>query len=214
MVDEIPAENVTTHVTDSRRNRVISGALRVGSRAGHGRLSPAWRPVADWLSRHLQREQNLRRPLQRDQREALLPQVAADVRLLEEVTGDPFGDWLDGGHAQRRASLRPVGKIGTGYRSIDDPFGEAAGRSTPQRSSAANELPQLTPTASCGYRCGSASGPRPEVALSQARQRITPRCGFRRTGIFRRTTCRATLGAALKQLASPAPRRRPKWGHR
>ena len=29
-VDEIPAENVTTHVTDSRRNRLISGALRVG----------------------------------------------------------------------------------------------------------------------------------------------------------------------------------------
>jgi len=126
-VDEVPAENVTTHVTDSRRNRLISGALRVGARADHGRLSSAWRPVADWLSRHLQREQNLRRPLQRGQREALLPRVAADVRLLEEVTGDPFGDWLDGGHAQRRPSLRPVGKIGTGYRSIDDPFGEAAG---------------------------------------------------------------------------------------
>ena len=127
-VDEIPAENVTTHVTDSRRNRLISGALRVGSRAGHGRFSPAWRPVADWLSRHLQREQNLRRPLERAHREALLPRVADDVRLLEEVTGDPFGDWLDGGHAQRRASLRPVGKIGTGYRSIDNPFGDAGPR--------------------------------------------------------------------------------------
>ena len=66
VVDEIPAENVTTHVTDSPRNRLISGALRVGSRAGHGRLAPAWRPVADWLSRHLQREQNLRRPLERE----------------------------------------------------------------------------------------------------------------------------------------------------
>lgn len=128
VVDAVPAENVTTHVTDSPRNRVISRALRVGARLGHGRLAPAWQPTSDWLSRHLQREQNLRRPLGPDQREALLPQVAADVALLEQVTGDSFADWLDHGHAQERPSLRLPDKIGTGYQSIDDPFGERTGQ--------------------------------------------------------------------------------------
>jgi hypothetical protein len=129
-VQEIPAENVTTHVTDSPRNRVVSAALRAGSRVGHGRLRPVWEPVGDWLSRHLQREQNLRRPLRREQREALLPRVAEDVALLQQVTGASFEDWLDGGHAAARSSLRVPGKFGTGYQSIDDPFGErkAAGR--------------------------------------------------------------------------------------
>ena len=59
-----------------------------------------------------------------EQRQALLPRVADDVRLLEEVTGQSFGDWLDEGHAQSRSQLRPRGKIGTGFQSIDDPFGE------------------------------------------------------------------------------------------
>ncbi len=128
VVPEIPAENVTTQVSDNARNRLIGAALRAGARVGHGRLRPAWTPVSDWLSRHLQREQHLRRPLQRHHREALLPRVADDVRLLEQVTGAPFDDWLTGDHAQQRASLRLAGKIGTGYQSIDDPFGDRAAR--------------------------------------------------------------------------------------
>ena len=124
LVDHVPAENVTTHVTDSVRNRALSVALRAGSRFGHGSLAPAWRPTADWLSRHLQREQRPRVPLRPEQRQALLPQVADDVLLLEEVTGQGFGDWLDEDHAQSRAQLQPRGKIGTGFQSIDDPFGD------------------------------------------------------------------------------------------
>ena len=44
-VPEIPAENVTTQVSDNARNRVIGAALRAGARVGHGRLRPAWTPV-------------------------------------------------------------------------------------------------------------------------------------------------------------------------
>lgn len=126
LVGEVPAENVTTQVSDTWRNRAVSLALRAGSRLGHGDgvVARAWRPSAEWLSRHLQREQLPRVPLTPAQRAALLPQVADDVRLLEEVTGQSFADWREEGHAQQRASLRPKGKIGTGFQSIDDPFGD------------------------------------------------------------------------------------------
>jgi hypothetical protein len=125
-VAEIPAENVTTHVAAGPRNRAIGAALRAGERVGHGRLRPAWTPVSEWLSRHLQREQNLRRPLSPEDREALLPRVADDVRLLSQVTGTDYSDWLDVGNAAQRSALRLAGKIGTGYQSIDDPFGDRA----------------------------------------------------------------------------------------
>ena len=65
-------------------------------------------------------------------RAALLPRVADDVATLDEqVTGRSFQDWLDVGHAQPRSSLRPTGRIGTGYQSIDNPLG--AGRARRQR---------------------------------------------------------------------------------
>lgn len=70
MVEAVPAENVTTHVTDSTRNRLVSAALRAG---------------------------------------------------------EAFDDWLAEAPGPR-SSLRPAGKFGTGYTSIDDPFGVRARR--------------------------------------------------------------------------------------
>ena len=58
--------------------------------------------------------------------------MADDVRLIGKdafggsVTRAGFGGWLDEGHAQSRAQLRPRSKIGTGFQSIDDPFGDRA----------------------------------------------------------------------------------------
>jgi len=44
------------------------------------------------------------------------------VRLLEEVTGSSFADWLDGGRAAGRRPLQPQGRIGTAHNSIDRPL--------------------------------------------------------------------------------------------
>ena len=59
--------------------------------------------------------------------------MAEDVRLLERVTRADFGDWLDEAHATQRSTLRPADKIGTGYQSIDDPFGDRAAERTRRR---------------------------------------------------------------------------------
>jgi hypothetical protein len=128
-VDTVPPENVTTHVTNSPRNRVVSALLRAGEAVEHRWPHGVWPPVRSWLSRQLQREQNFRDPLRPEQREALLPLVADDVRRLADLTGECFDQWL-APHPVQRSSLRPAGKFGTGFTSIDDPFGEAAGQRT------------------------------------------------------------------------------------
>lgn len=128
LVQQVPAENVTTHVTHSPRNRVISAVLRGGAQLSHSRLDHAWKPAERWLTQHLQREQNRRVPLQPEHRAALIPRIAQDVRLLEDVTGADFSDWLDIHHAKTRSPLTPEGKIGTGHQSIDNPLGERDGQ--------------------------------------------------------------------------------------
>lgn len=127
LVDEVPAENVTAHVSDGPRNRAISAVLRAGTRLERRIGLGAWRTVTERLAQHLQREQRVRQPLRSEQRAALLPTVADDVARLSALTGESFDDWL-ADEPGRRSSLRPVGKFGTSFRSIDDPFGERAGQ--------------------------------------------------------------------------------------
>src|SRR3712207_7906813 len=53
---EVPAENVTTHASNSVANRAVSSALR-GIHAVEHVLPDAWAPPIDaFLARHLQRE--------------------------------------------------------------------------------------------------------------------------------------------------------------
>lgn len=127
VVTETTAENVTTHASPSPVNRAAAQALRIGSALETRLPSPLGRGMGStnsFLSRHLQREQRVREPLTLDQRTALLPYFTEDVRLLEQVTGESFADWLDldvdrfGG----RAALPPVGRIGTAHQSIDRPI--------------------------------------------------------------------------------------------
>jgi hypothetical protein len=127
LVTETTAENVTTHATTSPVNRAVARALRIGSSLEGALPNPLDRgvgPVNRFLSRHLQREQRVREPLTLHQREALLPHFTDDVRLLEQLMGESFADWLDldvnrfGGRAQ----LRPAGRIGTAHQSIDRPI--------------------------------------------------------------------------------------------
>ncbi|WP_019631029.1 sulfotransferase family protein [Actinomadura atramentaria] len=95
VVKEVPRENVTAHPDPTPRHRLVSRALRVASAVdaalpGH----PLRARVTIPLERALQRGARPRRPLTWEQRQALLPYFEADVRLLEKVTGEDFGDWL------------------------------------------------------------------------------------------------------------------------
>ena len=82
-----------------------------------------WYQARAALSRRLQREQRPRQPLLAEQRSALLPLVADDIRFLEEVTDSSYADWADGGRPATRRPLQPRGKIGTAHSSIDRPLG-------------------------------------------------------------------------------------------
>ncbi|MBW8486773.1 sulfotransferase family protein [Actinomadura parmotrematis] len=90
VISEVPRENVTAHPEATRRHRVVSRALRAGA-ALPGRLGES---VAGRLERVLQEDARPRSPLTWEQREALIPYFTEDVALLEEITGEPFGDWL------------------------------------------------------------------------------------------------------------------------
>lgn len=128
VLSEIPAENVTAHVTPSLPNRVLSAALRAGTRVErlvpeHAAAGHWWRSTEAILSRHLQREQRPRQPLTADQRRQLLPYFAADIALLSELTGESYADWLDTDRPRHTRVPQPAGRIGTAYGSIDRPLG-------------------------------------------------------------------------------------------
>jgi hypothetical protein len=46
------------------------------------------------IERYLQRGNRQRQPLGWTERNALLPAFASDIRLLQEVLGEDFSDWL------------------------------------------------------------------------------------------------------------------------
>ncbi|XVQ06635.1 sulfotransferase family protein [Spirillospora sp. CA-255316] len=95
IVTELPRENVTVHPDRTVRHRVLSRALRTGQAAGTALPGDLAIRITAPLERVLQRDARPRRPLTADQRQALLPSFESDVRLLEKVTGEYFGDWLE-----------------------------------------------------------------------------------------------------------------------
>ena len=121
---ELPVENVTTHASPSLRNRALAAALRATADVEHGAPGRFLRPVTGFLSRHLQREQRPRQPLTPEQRAELIPQFAADIAVLERLTGESYADWLDPRRPGRARAPKPAGRIGTAYGSIDRPLPE------------------------------------------------------------------------------------------
>ena len=65
-----------------------------------------------------------------EERAELIPHFAADVALLQELTGESFSDWLRAAPRTYKGEVKPVGPFGTAYQSIDRPLGEHRGRST------------------------------------------------------------------------------------
>jgi hypothetical protein len=108
VLTEVPRENVTAHPQRSLRHRGVSRALRLASAAG--RL-PGASAVTGSLERILQRDSRPRQPLTWAQRQALLPRFEADIRLLEDITGEDFGDWLmPRGDSGGLVGTRPTGQ--------------------------------------------------------------------------------------------------------
>jgi hypothetical protein len=92
VVAEVPRENVTAHPQRSRKHRALSRAMRA-SAAVSGVL-PGAGALTGSLERILQRDSPPRQPLTWEQRQALIPRFEADIRLLEDMTGDDYRTWL------------------------------------------------------------------------------------------------------------------------
>jgi hypothetical protein len=112
VITEVPRENVTTHPDPTLRHRLLSRVLRTGVTAGALLPGDLAVRVAAPLERTLQQDGRSRQPLTWQQRQALIPSFRADVGLLEEITGESFGDWLE----PRDASGGLVGARPAGQR--------------------------------------------------------------------------------------------------
>jgi hypothetical protein len=94
VISQIPRENVTAQPQRTLIHRAAALAMR-GS-AATGRLLPgtSGAVVTSRIERFLQRGNRERQPLGWEQRNALIPVFETDVRLLEQVLGEDFSDWL------------------------------------------------------------------------------------------------------------------------
>jgi hypothetical protein len=111
LVPDLPRENVTAHPDQTRRHRYLSRLLRAGTAVTTALPRRPAKVVIDKLESSLQQGATPRRPLTWAQRQALIPFFEADVRLLEDLTGDDFSGWL----LPREASgglvgVRPAGQ--------------------------------------------------------------------------------------------------------
>ncbi len=94
VLTEVPRENVTAHPHLTLRHRALSQALRVGTTASAILPGRTQATMTSLLERRLQQDAPPRRPLTWEQRQALIPRFETDIQLLEYITGEDFGDWL------------------------------------------------------------------------------------------------------------------------
>jgi hypothetical protein len=94
VITEIPRQNVTAHPEPTLAHRAVSLAQRAGSATG--RLIPGLTAatLTGPLERFLQRNSRERQPLSWEQRQELIPRFETDIKLLGQVTGEDFTDWL------------------------------------------------------------------------------------------------------------------------
>ncbi len=109
IITEVPRENVTAHPQRSLRHRTLSRALRAS--AAVSRVLPGAAGVTGSLERMLQRDSPPRQPLTWGQRQALIPRFEADIRLLEDLTGEDYRDWVaPRGDSGGLVGARPAGQ--------------------------------------------------------------------------------------------------------
>jgi hypothetical protein len=94
VITEIPPENVTAQPGRSLTHQSVARLARAAAAVGGYLPGPAGSALNRPLERFLQRQRRVRQPLTWQQRQAVLPHFEDDIRLLEQVTGTGFGDWL------------------------------------------------------------------------------------------------------------------------
>ncbi|GGL08034.1 hypothetical protein Sme01_67720 [Sphaerisporangium melleum] len=94
MIGEVPRENVTAHPEPTLRHRALSRLVRLGVTAGRRLPGTVASRIVEPLEKVMQDNGRPRRPLGWEQRQALIPRFRDDIALLEQVTGEHFGDWL------------------------------------------------------------------------------------------------------------------------
>jgi hypothetical protein len=90
----IPRHNVTSHPEPTLAHRAVSMAQRAGSAAGSLIPGLTAATLTGPLERFLQRHSRERQPLSWDQRQELIPRFEPDIRLLEDILGESFRDWI------------------------------------------------------------------------------------------------------------------------
>jgi hypothetical protein len=125
VLTEIPRQNVTSHPEPTLAHRAVSLAQRAGSAVGSRVPGLTAATLTGPLERFLQRHSRERQPLSWEQRQELLPRFEPDIRLLEAVLGEDFGDWL----APRERSGGMVGArpVGQGQAKNGRPLTSAGG---------------------------------------------------------------------------------------
>src|SRR4051812_25407924 len=95
LVATIPRDNSRSYVPPGWRPTVLGPVIRAGAHLGQFARPDVWRRASVPLTERLRTREDARRPrLSPEQRERLVPAFADDVRLLSELTGQDFSDWL------------------------------------------------------------------------------------------------------------------------
>jgi hypothetical protein len=94
LITTVPRENVTAHPERSLRHRHLSRILRVGSAVTTRLPHHAGTAMIDRMELALQAGASARKPLTWSERQTLIPYFEKDIRLLEDLTGEEFADWV------------------------------------------------------------------------------------------------------------------------
>ncbi len=116
LLEQAPRENVRAYVADTRSNALLRFALRTGGRFGQhfpvGLRALFSGPLLALLHRNRQGYRNdtgrSRPRLTPHQRAQLVPRFAAEIRLLEQVTGEAYPDWLSVEHLTTVRPRQPL----------------------------------------------------------------------------------------------------------
>ncbi len=89
----VPPENVKPYVADTPLYRLLARAARAGAAAGALAPPQLWRQVSRPLLAALHAQKSPRPPMPVEVRREVLTPLLPDIELLEELTGESFGDW-------------------------------------------------------------------------------------------------------------------------